>query len=105
MNKPCGNGGLNWDDVRPRIKAEFTALPDVEVRLFVPTVSEKRARAYSGGGEAGNDGWLCRDYQGDVGLSRDALRPEPDRGAEDDVFSRSRRPGSPRSRNNSTKRP
>ena len=32
----CGNGGLNWADVRPLIAAAFEALPDVEVRLFEP---------------------------------------------------------------------
>jgi O-acetyl-ADP-ribose deacetylase (regulator of RNase III) len=32
----CGNGGLNWADVRPLIEAAFEALPDVEVRLFEP---------------------------------------------------------------------
>jgi O-acetyl-ADP-ribose deacetylase (regulator of RNase III) len=36
----CGNGGLNWDEVRPRIEAAFAALPDVDVRLFAPTVSK-----------------------------------------------------------------
>ena len=33
----CGNGGLNWVNVRPLIEAAFEALPDVEVRLFEPT--------------------------------------------------------------------
>ena len=32
----CGNGGLNWDEVRPRIEAAFAALPDVQVLLFTP---------------------------------------------------------------------
>lgn len=32
----CGNGGLNWSDVRPRIEAAFAQLPDVMVYLFVP---------------------------------------------------------------------
>lgn len=32
----CGNGGLNWVDVRPLIEAAFAAAPDVEVRLFAP---------------------------------------------------------------------
>ena len=32
----CGNGGLNWADVRPLIEAAFETLPDVEVRLFEP---------------------------------------------------------------------
>ena len=32
----CGNGGLDWADVRPMIEAAFEALPDVEVRLFEP---------------------------------------------------------------------
>jgi O-acetyl-ADP-ribose deacetylase (regulator of RNase III) len=32
----CGNGGLNWAEVRPLIEAAFATLPDVEVRLFAP---------------------------------------------------------------------
>lgn len=33
----CGNGGLNWADVEPRIRAAFDALPDVDVQVFPPT--------------------------------------------------------------------
>jgi O-acetyl-ADP-ribose deacetylase (regulator of RNase III) len=40
----CGNGGLDWDDVRPLIVDAFAALPDVEVRLFEP-VSAPAAKA------------------------------------------------------------
>lgn len=32
----CGNGGLDWRDVRPRIEAAFAALPDVRVLLYPP---------------------------------------------------------------------
>ncbi|TAG28223.1 MAG: Appr-1-p processing protein [Burkholderiales bacterium] len=32
----CGNGGLDWVDVRPMIEQAFAALPDVELRLFEP---------------------------------------------------------------------
>ncbi len=32
----CGNGGLNWNEVRPLIEQAFRKLPDVEVRLFEP---------------------------------------------------------------------
>lgn len=32
----CGLGGLDWNDVRPRIEAAFEALPDVEVILYEP---------------------------------------------------------------------
>jgi len=32
----CGNGGLDWADVRPLIEAAFETLPGVEVRLFEP---------------------------------------------------------------------
>ncbi|MDO9439201.1 macro domain-containing protein [Hydrogenophaga sp.] len=32
----CGNGGLDWSDVRPLIEKAFDALSDVEVRLFEP---------------------------------------------------------------------
>lgn len=32
----CGNGGLDWAEVRPLIESAFQVLPDVEVRLFEP---------------------------------------------------------------------
>jgi O-acetyl-ADP-ribose deacetylase (regulator of RNase III) len=32
----CGNGGLDWADVEPRIRAAFDELPEVDVRLFPP---------------------------------------------------------------------
>ena len=32
----CGNGGLDWNDVRPLIEQSFSSLPQVEVRLFEP---------------------------------------------------------------------
>ena len=33
----CGNGGLNWDDVKPRIEAALGELNDVRVLVFEPT--------------------------------------------------------------------
>jgi O-acetyl-ADP-ribose deacetylase (regulator of RNase III) len=33
----CGNGGLNWNEVRPKIEAAFNGLPEVDVRLFAPS--------------------------------------------------------------------
>ena len=32
----CGQGGLAWEVVRPRIVAAFALLPDVAVQLFAP---------------------------------------------------------------------
>lgn len=32
----CGNGGLDWSDVRPLIEQAFARLPDVQVLLFAP---------------------------------------------------------------------
>lgn len=32
----CGNGGLQWDEVRPLIEDAFQSMPEVEVRLFPP---------------------------------------------------------------------
>jgi O-acetyl-ADP-ribose deacetylase (regulator of RNase III) len=32
----CGNGGLAWSDVLPRIEAAFAALPNVQVLVFPP---------------------------------------------------------------------
>lgn len=33
----CGLGGLDWNEVRPRIEQAFKAVPDVRVLLFPPT--------------------------------------------------------------------
>lgn len=33
----CGNGGLDWNEVRPRIERAFAAWPEVNVLLFAPT--------------------------------------------------------------------
>jgi O-acetyl-ADP-ribose deacetylase (regulator of RNase III) len=35
----CGNGGLDWQQVRPLIEAAFATLPEVEVRLYAPGVT------------------------------------------------------------------
>lgn len=32
----CGNGGLNWEDVRPLIERAFAEVPEVSVLLFSP---------------------------------------------------------------------
>ena len=32
----CGNGGLDWNDVRPRIEAAMRELPDVRVLVYPP---------------------------------------------------------------------
>src|SRR5262245_57928498 len=32
----CGNGGLDWADVEPRIEGALGAVPDVDVRLYPP---------------------------------------------------------------------
>lgn len=32
----CGNGGLNWTDVKPLIESAFAQLPDVQVIIFEP---------------------------------------------------------------------
>lgn len=37
----CGNGGLDWADVRPRIEKAFSELPDVAVQLFSPEGAPK----------------------------------------------------------------
>ncbi|MFZ5841494.1 MAG: type II toxin-antitoxin system antitoxin DNA ADP-ribosyl glycohydrolase DarG [Pseudomonadota bacterium] len=33
----CGNGGLDWSDVRPLIEQAFAQIPEVTVRLFEPS--------------------------------------------------------------------
>lgn len=35
----CGNGGLDWEDVRPRIEKAFEELRDVKVHLYLPAGS------------------------------------------------------------------
>jgi O-acetyl-ADP-ribose deacetylase (regulator of RNase III) len=37
----CGNGGLDWSDVRPRIESVFEEVPDVTVQLFHPEGAPK----------------------------------------------------------------
>ncbi|MEA2601072.1 MAG: hypothetical protein QOF89_2064 [Acidobacteriota bacterium] len=32
----CGNGNLDWAEVRPRIEAAFAQIPDVRLLLFAP---------------------------------------------------------------------
>jgi O-acetyl-ADP-ribose deacetylase (regulator of RNase III) len=39
----CGNGGLNWAEVRPRIEGAFANLPDVNVLLFEPESETQRS--------------------------------------------------------------
>src|SRR5271166_5039653 len=37
----CGNGGLDWEQVRPLIEGAFLELPDVQVQLFYPDGAPK----------------------------------------------------------------
>ncbi len=39
----CGNGGLDWNDVRPRIEQAFAALADVHVFLYAPVGAPESA--------------------------------------------------------------
>lgn len=43
-----GNGGLDWQDVRPHIEAALNALPDVEVIVFEPTSKYQNVAKRSG---------------------------------------------------------
>lgn len=36
----CGNGGLDWDEVKPLIAQAFLQVPDVEVKLFPPASAD-----------------------------------------------------------------
>ena len=40
----CGLGGLDWNEVRPRIEAVFAALPHVRVQLYAPVEFAHAAR-------------------------------------------------------------
>ena len=33
----CGNGGLNWEDVRPEIESALSELTEVDIQIFEPT--------------------------------------------------------------------
>jgi O-acetyl-ADP-ribose deacetylase (regulator of RNase III) len=37
----CGNGGLNWNEVRPLIEAAFSQLPEIRVFLYAPESQPK----------------------------------------------------------------
>jgi len=39
----CGNGGLDWNEVRPRIEQAFASLSDVRVLLYEPAGAPKSA--------------------------------------------------------------
>jgi O-acetyl-ADP-ribose deacetylase (regulator of RNase III) len=39
----CGNGGLDWQEVGPRIERAFAVLPNVQVFLYEPTGAPKSA--------------------------------------------------------------
>ncbi len=44
----CGQGGLDWDEVRPLIEQALGDLPDLEVHLFEPTQAYHTPRKRSG---------------------------------------------------------
>ncbi len=39
----CGNGGLDWDDVRPRIEAALAEVPEVEALVYSPAGAPEAA--------------------------------------------------------------
>ncbi|MCF3478263.1 Appr-1-p processing protein [Stenotrophomonas maltophilia] len=48
----CGNGGLDWDEVRPLIVSKLSVLNDVSVELFGPSVREASSPEYKSKGVA-----------------------------------------------------
>jgi O-acetyl-ADP-ribose deacetylase (regulator of RNase III) len=44
----CGNGGLDWSDVRPEIERAFSQLPNVDVWVFEPTAKYQNVAKRTG---------------------------------------------------------
>jgi len=44
----CGNGGLNWSDVRPEIERALAELPGVEIIVYQPTAAYQNTPKESG---------------------------------------------------------
>lgn len=44
----CGNGGLDWNDVRPEIEQALAQLPDVDVWVFEPTAKYQNVAKRTG---------------------------------------------------------
>jgi O-acetyl-ADP-ribose deacetylase (regulator of RNase III) len=42
----CGNGALNWTDVRPRIESAFSSLTGVKILLFAPGSEDHAANRF-----------------------------------------------------------
>jgi O-acetyl-ADP-ribose deacetylase (regulator of RNase III) len=40
----CGNGGLNWSDVRPLVEEYLGDLTDVEIIVYEPPQEDHRSR-------------------------------------------------------------
>ncbi|MEU4470262.1 macro domain-containing protein [Micromonospora sp. NPDC023888] len=45
----CGNGGLDWDEIRPLIERAFAALPDVRVLVFPPGSASDSSHSVANG--------------------------------------------------------
>ncbi len=40
----CGNGGLNWNEVRPRIEVALHVIPNLQVTIFEPYCMQRPAK-------------------------------------------------------------
>ncbi len=84
----CGNGGLDWNEVRPRIEAAMAEMPEVEALVL-------RARWSAGGGGNADSDRASEDDDGPGGddcadgpLSKRVARPvhQPAGDSQADVF-------------------
>lgn len=72
----CGNGGLPWEDVRPRIEAALGQLPGVRVLLYGPGTSTPSSKAWRAGTNASDSASsrATSAKRGNVSRRRDGLR-------------------------------
>ena len=89
----CGNGGLDWADVEPRIRSAFAALPHVDVRLYAPGSDTGRRKDAERNQQAGHVRGPSSAGDPRRPILHGLTRRHPSRSAEADVLPAS--PGEP----------